>query len=300
MKLSTQIDVLGRRCGEEKAIVMLAEAGYDALDISCFDMTHKDAPTPKNTSEYLTYAKKLKKLAEDNGVYFNQAHAPFPSSKFDDSVFDKDISVQIVKSMEFCATAGVRNIVIHPKQHLTYAEGDNKKILKDINLEFYSSLIPYAKDFGICICTENMWQYDDWRSENRKITHSACSTKEEFREYIDMLNSPYLKACLDIGHAFLMGDSIPEFIKVLGSDLKALHVHDTGYNVDLHRLPYTCGGVKWDEVMKALAEIDYDGELTFEADNTLLLMPDDMLMPTAKFMVEVGRNLIKQFDSYKK
>lgn len=297
MKLSTQTDVFAKKFGEEKAVQLLAEVGYDAIDISCFDMTYKDAPTPKNTSEYLAHAKKLKKIADDCGVYFNQAHAPFPSSKTDDCVeYNKDIIEQIIRSMEFCATAGVRNIVVHPKQHLTYNEGNNKQILKEINLEFYNSLVPYCKEFGICVCTENMWQYD----ENRKIVHSTCASPEEFKEYIDMINSPYLKGCLDVGHAFLVDEDIPNFIKVLGSDLKALHVHDTGYNIDLHRLPYTCGGIDWETVMEALAAINYDGELTFESDNTLLRMPDEMLMPTAKYMVEMGRHLIRRFESYKK
>ncbi len=297
MKLSTQTDVFAKKFGEEKAIELLAKVGYDAIDLSCFDMTHKDAPTPKNTSKYKAYAKKLKQIATDNGVYFNQAHAPFPSSKPDEFVdFNKDIFEQIVRSMEICAIAGVRNIVIHPKQHLTYRESGNPEKLKEINLEFYNSLIPYAKDLNICICTENMWQYD----ESRTIVHSTCASPEEFKEYIAMIDSPYLKGCLDVGHAFLVNEDIPNFIKVLGNDLKALHVHDTGYNEDLHRLPYTCGGIDWEKLMKALAEINYDGELTFEADNTLIRMPDEMLIPTAKYMVEMGRYLIKQFEQFKK
>ena len=128
MKLSTQTDVFAKKFGEEKAVQLLAEVGYDAIDLSCFDMTHKDAPTPKNSSEYISYAKKLKEIAQNSGVYFNQAHAPFPSSSFDDEIFNKNIIEQIIRSMEFCATAGVRNIVIHPKQHLTYSEGDKSRI----------------------------------------------------------------------------------------------------------------------------------------------------------------------------
>lgn len=297
MKLSTQTDVFAKKFGEEKAIELLAKVGYDAIDLSCFDMTYKDASTPKNTSEYKAYAKKLKQIAEDNGVYFNQAHAPFPSSKPDEFVeYNKDMYEQIVRSMEFCALAGVRNIVVHPKQHLTYFEGNNAEILKDINLEFYNSLIPYCKEFNIHVCIENMWQYD----ENRIIRPSTCATLKEFNEYLDMLDSPWIVGCLDVGHAFLVNEDIPAFIRGAAPRLKALHVHDTGYNVDLHRLPYTCGGVEWSGVMEALADSNYDGELTYEADNSLIRVPDEMLVPTAKYMVEMGRCLIKQYDSFKK
>lgn len=294
MKLSTQTDVMAKRLGEEQSITALATAGYDAIDISCFEMFDKNSVSPKNLPTYKEYAKKLKSIADDAGVYFNQAHAPFPSSRLGDEEFDKYAYEAIIRSMEFCAIAGVRNIVVHPKHHLTYNEGDNARILKDINVEFYNSLIPYCKDFGITVCLENMWQYD----KDRKIIPSACSSLKEFNEYLDLIDSPYVQGCIDIGHATLTGENIPEFINGLGKRLKALHVHDALGNWDFHRAPYMIGGTDWAQVMKALKEADYEGELTFEADNTLIHVSDDLLMPTAEYMVKIGRSLIKMFDNF--
>jgi sugar phosphate isomerase/epimerase len=54
--------------------------------------------------------------------------------------------------------------------------------------------------------------------------------------------------------------------------LHALHVHDNDYIDDRHTLP-GLGRMDWEEIMKALAEIDYDGDFTYEADNFLVNIP---------------------------
>ena len=79
MILSTQTDYLGRKFGEERAIEIIAEAGFDAVDLSMFGMKDDSSVFLKNN--YKEFAEKLKETAQSKGVFFNQAHAPFPSSK---------------------------------------------------------------------------------------------------------------------------------------------------------------------------------------------------------------------------
>ncbi len=290
MKLSTQTDAFSLHFGEKNAIRMLIQSGYDALDCSCFDMLGDDSP--KMQPSYRTYAKHLRRIAEDGGVYFNQAHAPFPSSRSDEA-FTKDVFRRIVRAMEFAALLGARNIVVHPKQHLKYST-ETAEALKQENLEFYNKLIPYCKEFNICVAIENMWQYNS----DRRIIPSVCGTIEEFCEYLRLLDSPWITACLDIGHAFLAQQDIPAFIRALSPKLQALHVHDTGYNTDLHLLPYSVGGIVWENVLKALAENEYTGELTFEADNTLKHVPVPLMQTTAKYMHDVGRMMLKHYAAF--
>ena len=52
--------------------------------------------------------------------------------------------------------------------------------------------------------------------------------------------------------------------------------------------------------MKALAEIDYQGDLTFEADNFMDNKPDILLPDCAKLMAKTGKYLVSQFENYKK
>ena len=295
MNLSTQTDALAKAFGLKKAVEILADVGYEAVDISCTDKATFDT-NPIFSNDYKNYAKELMKIAENGGIYFNQSHAPYPTST-NDEVYTAKTYERILRHIEFCSLLGIKNIVVHPKQHLLYRQEGNPERLQEINLEFYNSLIPYCKDYNVCVAIENMWQYDD----NKVITHSTCSRPQEFKEYIDMLNSPYIVACLDLGHANLMENAdIPGFIKELGDRLKCLHVHSTGYNNDLHVLPYTAGKMDWDGILKALAEINYDGELTFEADTTLTNVPDELKITTAKFMCDVGHAMTAKFEKFKK
>jgi hypothetical protein len=49
----------------------------------------------------------------------------------------------------------------------------------------------------------------------------------------------------------------------------------------------------WDKIAGALGEIDYTGDLTFEAAGSFLGNYDDEFFPTAlRFMAEVGGHLI--------
>lgn len=287
MLISTQSSVLSRRLGCERTIEVLKNAGFDAIDFSSYGVNDI-----LNDPSYKDYAKKLKKIADDNGIFFNQSHAPFPTSFFEEDK-NRDIFDKIVKSLEFASILGAKNIIVHPKQHLTYVEGDNARILRDMNVKFYTSLIPYCKDLNITVCLENMYQID----KNRNVTPSTCSSIKEFKEYLDLIDSPYIAACLDTGHANMVEEDIPAFIKALGEKLVALHVHEAQGNWDFHRVPYVIGNIKWTEVINALKEINYKGNLTFEADNTLLRMPDDLLEPTAHFMAEIGKSMAKQFEN---
>jgi len=77
MLLSTQTELFGKKFGDEQAVRLLCEAGFDALDLSLFRLTIPEHPF--NQSGYVKYVENLKQIAESYGVCFDQAHAPFPS-----------------------------------------------------------------------------------------------------------------------------------------------------------------------------------------------------------------------------
>ena len=197
MLLTTTTEFLYKKYGIDKTIEMIAEAGFDAIDYSAFEMLKDEDPI--NQPDYKEYALRVRKKAESCGVRFVQAHAPFPSSR-DDEVYNTSIKEKIIRCMEACAIMGVEIIVVHPIQHLSYM--NNVETLFDMNMEFYKDLVTYAEKFNIRVATENMFQYDANRDVMRD---STCASPEEFCRYIDTVNSPYLTGCLDIGHCGLCG-----------------------------------------------------------------------------------------------
>ena len=287
MLISCPTSILDAKLGGvDKAIELLAGAGFDAYDITLCGM-YKNDDHWGNVDGWREEAHRLRAVADSSGILCNQCHAPFPSSVGDDEK-DAVIFEKIVRSMEIASIMGAKIIVVHPKQHLTYAE--HREELFRMNVEFYKSLIPYCERFGIKVATENMWQHN---KNNKSIIDSTCSRACEFCDYIDAVGSEWLVGCLDIGHAALIGANIPDFIRAMGKErLQSLHVHDVDYIVDSHTLPYTLK-IDYDEVAAALAEIGYEGDITFEAMKFFNDFPIEVLPDAARLMCAVGRHIAR-------
>ena len=258
MKISTEIASIARVIGEEKAVEYCAKAGFDAWDFSMFDMARYDWRTdslipsnhPLTGNERLKFARELRKIGEDNGIRCNQTHAPFP-------VCGKPLRDRLPWAIECTAEAGGEICVIHP---------DNYKSAEE-NAEIYNEIVPFAKECGVKIATENMW---NWKPLHRHSCFAACATPESFNAHLDAVNDDYFVACLDIGHAEMKGSktNAPEMIRALGKRLKALHIHDNDKLHDSHQIPFSMN-VDFVAVVDALKEIGYDGYFTLEASSYL-------------------------------
>ena len=258
MKTSTEIGSASKIVGEEKAVEYVAKAGFDAWDFSMFAMAQYDYSTqtvadtdhPLRGADYLKFARRLRRIGEDNGIHCNQSHAPFP-------VYVPEIRSYLKRAIECTAEAGGRICVIHP---------DNSKSAQE-NAELFCTLLPFAKDCGVKIATENMW---NWDKEKDHAVFAACATAEDFNAHLDAVDDDYFVACLDIGHAEMMGNgtSAAQMIEALGARLAALHIHDNDRWHDSHRIPFSMK-IDFESVTAALRKIGYSGYLTLEADQYL-------------------------------
>lgn len=289
MLLSVSTAPMNVRLSYKEAIRIIKEAGFDAFDLSLCEMMY-DENHIFNTDKYLDEAKSIRKYADDLGIICNQAHAPFHSSCGDLEKDEKTFNM-IVRSMEIAAIVGAKIIVVHPKQHLTYA--DNVETLFNLNVEFYNRLISYCEKFGIKVATENMWQNNP---SSGAITDSTCSRAWEFNKYIDAVNSEWITGCLDLGHVSLVTKKIPEFIKEMGKErISALHVHDTNLKEDNHTVPFN-ERIDYIAIAKALGEIDYQGDFTYEANNFFKNKPLELIPAAYRYACEVGRYLIGEIE----
>lgn len=293
MLLSTQTDRFGQRFGDEKAIRMLAEAGFDAIDYSMFGMVDPDHILNGETA--FAYVDHLKEVADECGVVFNQAHAPFSFRNWDDEEhYNSFIFPTVVRALELAARMGVKIIVVHPIHHLPYEENAEK--LYEMNMAYYGALIPYCEKFGIKVATENMWERDKKRGY---IQHDTCSRAAEFNRYLDDLNSEWIVGCLDLGHCGLVGVDADKMIREMGAKhIHALHVHDNDHISDAHIEPYG-GKMDWKAITKALGEVGYQGDFTFEADNFFNPMDEEFLPVAAKYLHDIGRWMIGQIEAAK-
>ena len=289
LKISTELHMLTKLVGEEKAIRMLAEAGFDCYDLSLFSMAPTDwkAKTvtkgdhPLQGDDYRAFVETLRRVADECGIECNQSHAPFPSH------FD-GIFPYLERAIECTAIAGGKICVIHPV--------NNDSAEK--NAELYRALLPTAKRFGVKIATENMW---NWNYETNEAAPAACSHHDDFVAHVDAVNDPYLVACVDIGHAEMRGLNTDSYtmIKALGSRVQALHLHDNDKHRDSHALPFTMD-IDFDSVARALAEIDYQGEITLEPDRALDGVAIEDLPEALKKLAAAARKIAEMVEAYRK
>ena len=284
MKTSTEIGSASKIIGEEKAVEYCAKAGFDAWDFSMFDMARFDRKSgrliesnhPLKGENYLTFARKLKKIGEDNGIVCNQSHAPFPT-------YIPEIKSYLKRAIECTAEAGGKICVIHPDNHKSAEE----------NAEMYNELLPFAKKCGVRIAAENMF---NWNKEKDDADSAACSSPKDFNAHIDAVGDDFLVACLDIGHAEMRGakTSAPEMIKSLGKRLCALHIHDNDKHHDLHQIPFS-QKIDFKKVVSALKEIQYNGYLTLEADQYLKIYDKENIFDGFKKLFESVKKIADMF-----
>ena len=284
MKISTEIGSAAKIVGEEKAVELVAKAGFDAWDFSMFEMCKYDWENKKLLetghplfgNDYLAFARKLRQIGFDNGIVCNQSHAPFPSSC-------TAIRSYFKRAIECTAEAGGEICIIHP---------DNNKSAEE-NAEMYFELLPFAKSCGVKIATENMW---NWNGEKDEASPAACSDPASFNAHLDAVNDDFFVACLDIGHAEMrgLGTTAVEMIKALGPKLQALHIHDNDGWHDSHQIPFSMN-IDFTAVAKALKEIDYKGYFTLEADRYLENRTPENVFEGIKNLAIADRKLVEMF-----
>ena len=278
MKITIEHFPMRLRFGEENALKMIKDAGFDGVDYSFNQMGNGQAI---DLTDHIKKANAVKKLLADLGLICTQAHAPFGLKygvKF--SMDDKQFS-DTVKSIEYASVLGVKQIVVH-----SVAVPEDADFFA-CNFDFYKSLESYAKDCGIEIAVEN-------------LVNSKLRTPSVLSDFVRKLNSPVFSACADLGHAMITGTPPEDFIAGMDKGmLKCVHVQDTDGSLDKHWIPYQ-GVQNWDAVMRALAGYGYDGTLDMEVIHSFDFLPDELMLPALRYTATVGKSLAEKFEGYKK
>lgn len=291
MRVSQTCGVYIDKFPEEKAIDMMAEAGFEAIDFSFSREKYYNKDT--DSEEFKQKLISLRKYAEEKGICFNQAHAPFPSSTNDEAETE-EIFYNIVRSVRNASYLGIDCIAVHPKHHLRYKDEGSPEILFKENIDFYKRLEPYCKKYGVRAAVENMWQGYSFPGGWR-VVDSVCSRSEEFLEYMEAIDSEWIVACLDIGHALIVHEDPCKIIRKLGNKyLKALHVHDVDGLDDTHTMPYHGGMGDWDKIAKALRDINYEGDFTMEVISFLSMLPEELYPTASKMLAETGKYIVNK------
>ncbi len=290
MKISMPTNYLDNRFGFEKTLEIIKSAGFDCADVTMSFLYKPDHYF--NGDDWQDKAVRAKKKADQLGLTFNQAHAPFPSTFENGEDYNEERKRYLMRSFYICRLLGIPKIVVHPIFDIRMTESQ----IVRLNLEMYNSLEPVAKETGVRICIENIWRMD---RITKKIIPLVSFLDEDLIKGIEALDKDVFCFCVDVGHTLLVGENIYETITGAGKHVKALHVHDNLGTSDSHFIPFE-GKIDWEGFIKALTEIDYDGEITFECNSAFFRnVPEDFIVDSAKYLCKVGRYLASRIEDCK-
>jgi sugar phosphate isomerase/epimerase len=279
--------------GVDGAYRAIREAGFDAADVNLDEaLTYQDIVNKRRPpafeaegQELLRSFRPYKDAAEKYGVCNYQAHAPFPSWRAGEDEYNGYLMRVLEKTIAVCAYIGCSRLVIHP----FFAQYDLAMSPEEewaMNLDRYARLIPAAKKHGVRILLENMF------TRHKKIYAACCSDFETACRYVDELNrsagEELFGFCLDTGHALLVSKDIRDVMTLLGSRVKAFHIHDNNGADDLHVAPYM-GVLDWDRFIEGLRIMGYQGALCFETHGAIKVFHPDLAPEVLRLIARTGR-----------
>jgi len=284
MKLSVELYSVAKKVGDYKAIELIRQAGFDAIDFSYYYERECEEILGAN---YRKYAEDLRAQLDLIGLSCNQAHAPFTFQHGMAMDPSEPKYLNLIRAFESASVLGAENIIVH-----SISVPDDVDF-EEYNIEYYKSFIPYCEKFKIHVAVENLFKKDTKR--NRLA--GKLGSPQELSSIVKKINSPWIVACVDVGHASLTGYEPEDFIsRVDPSILKCLHVQDNDYLGDRHTLPYLAN-LNWNAVMTSLKKSGYTGDLTLEIVTYLQRFPTELIHEALKFAVVIGKYLISIYEN---
>jgi len=288
MRAAIDISILRDRYGYQKTFELLAEAGFQDLNMDYF--LYADTPEHLDLlcDDYQERAYQLRQQLDAMGLRCIQTHGPSGMRRVEGRMPDeRELPyLKTARAIESSSILGAENIILHlmngwVPDYLPY------------NRDLMRSFIPYCKP-GTRIAIENEF------FENPDGTYfNPLKNAAGMNDFVHSLESDWFCTCMDIGHAAVSG-SVPEvYLQEIDSSLlKALHVHDTDFKQDMHVLPYQADH-NWTAIMQTLAKIGYTGNFELEVSGAMRRMPDALMPAFLKMAKQVADHLISIYEAAK-
>ena len=253
MKKGASFYSFAQNCDIRYSMQTMKDAGYHGVELVLGTEGDITMQTPDSK------IKEISDMAKDIGLEICSIGTwllwefNFVSENAKEREFARDT---IKKQLDIAAICGADTILVvpgycgtefAPNQPLVRYDHAYERAQESLGL-----LVPYAKNRGVAIGIENVW--------NRFLLSPV-----EIARFIDEIGSDYVGAYFDVGNIIYIG--YPQhWIEILGKRLKKIHISDyrasqagLGAFVDAF-----AGDVDFSEVMKSLRTIGYDDYITYE------------------------------------
>lgn len=243
-------------------ITKISSHGYECVDFQSFvDIESDFFNLP--LGEFESKLKNIRASYASHGLEISQAHSPWRYPPRDNDPEERVRWLAAMKKAIYGThVLGCSRFVVHPLMpYLETAEGADE--VWEMNLSFIGELADYAKAYGVTVCVENL-PFPDY----------PLASVEAVCKLVDALNRDNLRVCLDTGHAAIFkGADIGSAVRIIGSRLEAVHIHDNMGKVDEHLIPGD-GIIDWDGFALALWETGFNKVISLETSAKHRLHPE--------------------------
>jgi len=237
----------------EKALERLKERGISYVELSCEHLSDL-----KKREDFIARAKVLNEVLNSLEIKPIQVHAIYGDIDLrlaSNNQSERDSAFNEMKNwIELCSLLGAEVLVVHTARinnaetNMSFIEMNEK--LKYINIDVFSQLSHFAKDYGVKIAVEN------------RLENMFGSRPRDLIEIVEGSDPDYIGICFDTGHANVNKLNLLEFIEITKNYLIASHIHDNDGWHDLH-FPPLVGNINWPELFKEFSLV-YKKPLIFE------------------------------------
>ncbi len=156
--------------------------------------------------------------------------------------------------IRIAAGLGARQVIFHANyigllHNDFYRQGWHSR-----NVDFWGPLADYAQAYGVVVAIENMWEFEPGIIGNllRELDH------------------PYLKACIDVGHAELFSDpgvTLDAWLETIGPWVVEAHLNNNNGVMDEHYgFDWEQGVLDYSQILPKLRQLPLNPVLVLEMD----------------------------------
>jgi hexulose-6-phosphate isomerase len=220
------------------------EKKFEAIKAIGFEGVEINSPSGVNREEAVAAKKKT-------GI---EIHGVIDSVHWDKRLSDPDPAVREIgltalrTAIDDAKFYGASTVLLVPGK-VSDEKNENYQQCWDRSTAEVKKVIPQAQDAGVKIAIEVVW--------NNFITKP-----EQLVQYVDQFGTPTVGAYFDVSNMVKYGVPPAQWIRALGK--RMLKFDFKGYHLQKGWVDIGEGSEDWPEVLKALAEIGYNGWATAE------------------------------------
>ena len=198
----------------------------------------------------------------NNGLNISAIYAPYQGEERIDKDFSSEVRLLTEESVKLAVKYDIPYVIVRPLTN--YEPGTD---VWNENVGYFMGLYNVIKGSGTKILLENLGRFIGGH-----MIRGVCSESSEAIQWIDDLNciagEEVFGFCFNVSTCSLCGQNPYEVISGIGDRIKAVVMSDNDGIHNASYLPFTthCHGwqTDWLGVIRALREIEFDGELFLE------------------------------------